>query len=282
MPVDPIGLAFGLAGLPGLFTACLDILDRVSDARSYGEDYHIFVAKLKTERLRFLLWGRGAGLAEGGIPHELLQDPVVREGVCEVMQWVIHCFENSEMVRVRPGGGRIRALLGRRNVVGMVKQAQVGNLALGRTRERGQNTSLDRPRERAVKLQKEASLLMKTKWTLSGKRKAEKMIQQLGWFIDGLYSILPVSPTQHLRPTTLRLQQHLSSDTIVEIPEQLQLPPPEAENILDFATSGAMRNRINHCQVETSMRRRRKTHARRIAAATAGETEKYRVLANER
>jgi hypothetical protein len=38
MPVDPIGLTLGLVSLAGLFTTCLDVLDRISSVKTYGTD----------------------------------------------------------------------------------------------------------------------------------------------------------------------------------------------------------------------------------------------------
>jgi hypothetical protein len=49
--MEPISFTIGVAGLSGLFNASLEVFDRVSDARSYGKGYHMFNAKIKTERI---------------------------------------------------------------------------------------------------------------------------------------------------------------------------------------------------------------------------------------
>ncbi|KAF8252078.1 hypothetical protein K440DRAFT_609914 [Wilcoxina mikolae CBS 423.85] len=64
MPVDPIGLTLGLASLASLFTTCLDVLDRISAAKSYGSDYNLFITKVETERLRLFRWGQAVGLTD--------------------------------------------------------------------------------------------------------------------------------------------------------------------------------------------------------------------------
>ncbi|KAF8540112.1 hypothetical protein BDD12DRAFT_735326, partial [Trichophaea hybrida] len=52
--IEPIGLTIGLASL---FTSTLNILDRISAAKTYGEDYRLFVTKVNIERLRLFRWG---------------------------------------------------------------------------------------------------------------------------------------------------------------------------------------------------------------------------------
>ncbi|KAF8252074.1 hypothetical protein K440DRAFT_636250 [Wilcoxina mikolae CBS 423.85] len=62
-------------GLVSLFTSTLNTLDRLSSVKSYNKDYRLFVTKVNIERVRFFRWGQEVGLAAGGTPHELLQDP---------------------------------------------------------------------------------------------------------------------------------------------------------------------------------------------------------------
>ncbi|KAF8252069.1 hypothetical protein K440DRAFT_609905 [Wilcoxina mikolae CBS 423.85] len=59
MAIDPVGMTLGIAGL---FAASLDVLDRISAAKSYGKDYQLFVAKVEAGRLRLFLWGKAVGL----------------------------------------------------------------------------------------------------------------------------------------------------------------------------------------------------------------------------
>ncbi|KAF8540109.1 hypothetical protein BDD12DRAFT_630874, partial [Trichophaea hybrida] len=55
--VNSVGLTLNLASLASLFTTCLEVLNRISAAKSYGLDHELFVTKVKTERLRFVRWG---------------------------------------------------------------------------------------------------------------------------------------------------------------------------------------------------------------------------------
>ena len=70
--MEPEGLAVGPGGLTSLFSVSLDVLDRISTAKSYGGDYHLFAAKLAIEQRRFFRWGQAVGFTRTQ-QHELLQ-----------------------------------------------------------------------------------------------------------------------------------------------------------------------------------------------------------------
>jgi hypothetical protein len=56
------GLAFGIVGLAGLFTTAIQAFDRVTAAREYSENFHLFVTQVEASRLRIVLWGQSVGL----------------------------------------------------------------------------------------------------------------------------------------------------------------------------------------------------------------------------
>ncbi|KAF8252075.1 hypothetical protein K440DRAFT_636251 [Wilcoxina mikolae CBS 423.85] len=264
MPVDPVGLTLGLASLASLFTTCLDVLDRISSAKSFGSDFTSFVTKVKTQRLRLSRWGHIVQ------QHELLKDPEVHEAVCELLAWAVYHFEDSEgLMKQHRGLPTIGLHSGRSRSLGVV---------------RPQVLMSDNPRARARRLQKEASVLDKMKWAFSGKGKSEKVLQELRWFVDTLHELVPIDITLQLHPLSTSPATELDGTTtlqdiqprIVDFSDQeiLQLPPPAAR---DFETTfhAAIRNR-NHRKLEWRIRRSRKS-ARRIAAGTVDS-----IRANER
>jgi len=103
------------------------------------------------------------GLAPGsGVPYVLLQDFEIREEVREQLAWTIHFFEDSEGIWGRQGGG-------------------------------GQGTGFKFPRDTVGKMQKETSTLGKIMWAFSGKKRAETVLLELGWFVDRLHELVPTS-----------------------------------------------------------------------------------------
>jgi len=241
MPVDPIGLAFGLAGL---YTTSLEVLDRISTAKSYGEDYDLFVTKVEIDRLRLFRWGQAVGLALGGIPHENLQDPAVQRAVCELFRRAICFFEDSEVVKKRHAVETLS-----RGFISFVPE-RIGSLRmLGADRETSLvvATAVDHPRERAGRLQKGTSTLRKVKWAFSGKAKSEKLMQELAWFVDRLHALVPIpGPQLHPHP-----HQATNPPRIAEISEVLPLAPP-AVGIMHL-TSSSGRNRMERRRLESSI-----------------------------
>jgi len=96
--------------------------------------------------------------------------------------------------------------------------------------------------------------IVKVRWAFSGKRKSEKLLQGLGYFVDKLHELVPTSgPRAH---PAIRLP---------EIRERLPLP--------SLAANHAVRLR-DRSLVDLHIRRRKKKHARRMAAAVAADTER--------
>jgi hypothetical protein len=255
--MDPMSIIFGTLGVSGLFSATLDALDRISAAKSYGSDYHLFIAKVATERLRLSRWGRQA------LQNELMQDSEIQNAVCELLAWAIWFFEDSDKLRKRhrrPSRGFITFLPGRSSSMSM-------NTA--------RPPAFNFPRDRVEKLQKEASALRKLKWAFSGKKKSEKLLQELAWFIDRLYALVPTARHQvQMSPPEPEVHEIITPPRPqgVEILQLLPLlPPAESDigNVLHSSfLSGVMRKHIHLLKVESRIRRTRKC-ARRITIGTA-------------
>lgn len=252
--MDPFGITLSIAGL---FAASLDVLDRISAAKSYGNDYQIFVAKVETERLRLFLWGQAVGLtrarrAGDGVSfqqHELLQDPMIREKVCELLRWAIRLFEDSDTVRKRhstsssitiesPTRAFVAFTPGLDSTTGTTNQASPETVAAS-----------NNPRRAGFRLTK-ASAILKIRWALTGKRKSEKLLQDLSWFVNALCELVPPG-----------------------VSEQLSSIPPTASPILRLTARSLAEYRSR--RIESRTRRTRK-HARRIAVSTDKKVHKIR------
>jgi len=155
--MEPVGLTLGVLGVSGLFSAGLEAIDQFLAAKTYGEDYQLFVTKTNLERLRMVRRGQAVGLIQGGVSspqHELLHDPEVRGAVCELLAWVVCFFGDAEGVESRHGvrgSGYITFL------------PRPGSSIIPRA------VNYSYLRERAEKLQKQASAFNKLKWALSRK-----------------------------------------------------------------------------------------------------------------
>jgi len=257
--IDPAGLTLGIAGL---FSTVVEVIDRISAAKSYGDDYQLFVTKVATERLRLSRWGQAVGLARDGVSfqqhdsriqqHEILQDLEVRNAVTELLAWAVRYFEDAEGVLKRNTArkrGFITFLPGR-NALAL----STAGLTV---------SAFKYPRTRARTFQKEASALGKMKWALSGKRKSEKILQGLSWFVDKLHELVPTSAIQQVVLSPAILELAPTSAIPLAPTEPLALPP--TMRLL------GRHSRIEHRKSASTLafRRMRKNHIRLVAAGAA-------------
>ncbi|KAF8252088.1 hypothetical protein K440DRAFT_636263 [Wilcoxina mikolae CBS 423.85] len=203
-----------IVGLTGLFITTLKVIDHILSASTYNEDSHLFVTKVSTKRVHFFLWGQTAGLTGSPQPHELLQDPVVAHEVRKLLEWAIYFFENSEAMteRHRPTRGLITFLPARSS----------------------STTALDHSRGSAVILQRKTSMTGKMKWAFLGKKKCEKLLQEISWFVDKLHELVPTSGIQQHRSDT-PAAANLSSQV-----------PNRPSGLASFGAQHRRPDRVNH------------------------------------
>lgn len=60
--MEPVGLAVGVVGLAGLFSAVLEALDRVQDYKTSSADSKALTAQFNASRVQLEGWGRNTGL----------------------------------------------------------------------------------------------------------------------------------------------------------------------------------------------------------------------------
>ncbi|KAK7956675.1 uncharacterized protein PG986_005897 [Apiospora aurea] len=98
------GLAVGIAGLAGLFSACVDCFELVQRGRYLGKDYHLLETKFNNQWRRLTTWGRPCGL-----PHKeeyaarIFQDEEVRSGVEYTLLQLLVLFQDGDHLNRRYG-----------------------------------------------------------------------------------------------------------------------------------------------------------------------------------
>ncbi|CAI0654143.1 unnamed protein product, partial [Colletotrichum noveboracense] len=76
--MEPVGLAVGIAGLAGLFSTCLEVVEKVDSYRNFKHDSHSLDVQFQAEKRRFEQWGSAVGInkcALSGAHHPALDDP---------------------------------------------------------------------------------------------------------------------------------------------------------------------------------------------------------------
>ncbi|KAH6686453.1 prion-inhibition and propagation-domain-containing protein [Plectosphaerella plurivora] len=161
--MEVVGLGVGVIGLAGLFTACLDALDRVRAFKSYTFDSEASRVQFDGHKLRLEEWGRNVGLKRGqpgSGDHERLRDPETMKLVEDTLN-VIH--------QIIGDGSNQSSLLRRK--AGKLSQAS-GSIT---TRQ-------------------------KLAWALGGKGTRANQVALLGNLINQLHSLVPPPPVNATEP----------------------------------------------------------------------------------
>lgn len=86
--MEVAGLAIGIAGLAGLFSTCLDALEKVDAFRDFGVEYRMLRSQFQADKLLFHRWCENVGFRHGRIDpdhHKDLDDPAIRQVVEEIL-----------------------------------------------------------------------------------------------------------------------------------------------------------------------------------------------------
>ncbi|KAK7403824.1 hypothetical protein QQX98_010395 [Neonectria punicea] len=68
--MEPINFAVGVIGLAGLFSSCLDAVDKVQTYRSFGSDSHVLDTRFTAAKVRLETWGRRVGFIEKALSED--------------------------------------------------------------------------------------------------------------------------------------------------------------------------------------------------------------------
>ncbi|OHW99193.1 ankyrin repeat domain-containing protein 52 [Colletotrichum incanum] len=75
--MEPVGLAVGVVGLAGLFSSCLEAVEKVDSYKNFGRDSRSLATQFDTDKHRFEQWGRAVGFKKGKLSdshHPALDD----------------------------------------------------------------------------------------------------------------------------------------------------------------------------------------------------------------
>lgn len=101
--MEAAGLVVGVAGLAGIFTACVDCYRLVRRGASFDMDYKILETKFNNQEFRLLSWGKACGLVGGTQYESGLDDPALRARVRDTLECISGLFENEKKLSSRFG-----------------------------------------------------------------------------------------------------------------------------------------------------------------------------------
>ena len=155
--MEPVGLAVGLVGLAGLFSTCLDAVDRFDSWRNFADDSRLLQTLVEGQKLRLKRWGHAVGFDHGVVSekhHSALDDPKMLAGI------------RGNLLEIR-------------NICSNVDATLPNNL---------ENHSPAQPR---ANLPLE-SRRVKLKWALRDKAKVTEKVQMLSTLVQNLHDLVPL------------------------------------------------------------------------------------------
>ncbi|KAL8731569.1 MAG: hypothetical protein Q9181_004255 [Wetmoreana brouardii] len=181
--MESAGLAIGIAGLAGAFTACVDCFEYVQLGRHFGQDYGRCLLKLDTARLRMSRWGMAMGLGpQANVKQEITVSGEELRLVQSLLEQILGSFEDAERVSER-----------------FKKHTSVQSAGSDDLRVYNANSDLDPEyrrlhltmRELAAQRQDRTSVRKKAAWALYEKKRFERLIDDLVGFTSQLIDLFP-------------------------------------------------------------------------------------------
>ncbi|KAI2633858.1 hypothetical protein GGS21DRAFT_115997 [Xylaria nigripes] len=169
--MEPAGLAIGVLGLAGIFSTCLDIVEKWDSYKEFGVESKALMARFVSDRALFVEWGERTGLAKGRLEnkyHRTFDRPPTREAVGKVLKSI----EDIE--------------LGISNSTFTPPQIYVPNgpLAQGKSVLREDTQLNNHPGM--------ASRMVKLKWALRNKARFIALIDSFNKLVQNLYNLVPL------------------------------------------------------------------------------------------
>ncbi len=165
--MEATGLAVGLAGL---FSTCLDIIEKIDYYRDFGVESRSLIAQFEADQVRFREWGKQVGISDASCRehrHQALNDPVISSAVEKILQSIKEIDEDAEK---NSASGQATSGPGSRRSYG---GAQV---------ERFRGATSRRSR---------------ISWTLRGRSRFLAMAQSFAALVQRLYDLVPPGSNRH-------------------------------------------------------------------------------------
>ncbi|KAL7909517.1 ankyrin repeat-containing domain protein [Trichoderma velutinum] len=167
--MNPINFTLGAIRLPGLFSTCLDLIERIDDYRHFKADERALAIQFSSHRLRLKKWGNCLGLDQEAA--ELCQERHEALADSETLQTVHHIIDIAQdILSVRQG-------LPAQNF-GSPSDVQTGPLFAGDLAEQSRTGRVSRK--------------AKFMWALKGKGRREDQVELLGKLVQHLYTLVPL------------------------------------------------------------------------------------------
>lgn len=191
---EAIGLVLGVAGIAGLFNACIEAISLFHASRSHGRDFEIIMTRLEIEKTLFLQWAERVGIlraGNNGPDHDnRLNNPRTHSAVANALSCILHLLTDAE--RLRSNYGVVSSYL-------TLDIAEEGTTVRDSSRIGVFANSYRQLQVRMRIRQGGVGHRLRTRWAICDREKRfSALVNELKAFVQSLNDLLPASE-QHQR-----------------------------------------------------------------------------------
>jgi hypothetical protein len=181
--MEAVGLAVGVVGLAGLFSACIDCFELVQRGRYHGKDYLLLETKFTNQRLRLTSWGRACGFLDSGSIDDQFGEEQIEAPIKATLTHLITLFTDGQALRSKYG---LKDDQQAQSILALVP-ASFGALVPSNFSSKSRlGQKLHELRRTTYRTQKDAKLGSKVRWAIENRSKFTELIRDTKDLIDDL------------------------------------------------------------------------------------------------
>lgn len=181
--VEPFSASFAIAGLPGMFNACVESFDYIQLGHHFGTHYENSLMKLSLARLRLSRWGESVQIN--------LQDAT------KAQMRLAGQFSLDDQKQVGDILGNILALFADAERVADKYSYKAAKNAENSPLHEGSDELLQKMKELVIRRrQKQTNILRKTGWVLYDQKQFNRLLEDITEFVGALEELFPATTTQ--------------------------------------------------------------------------------------
>lgn len=178
--MEIVGLAVGVAGLAGLFGACIGAMEHLQSYKTAGHQSSYIIAAFDANKLLFRKWANGVGIAENkleDVHHPDLDDAAVALVVGKILSSICNICKMTDSISSK--------LLLKSLDSEMFSLKKTSGFPQGHLINMKNTQSLDSRRARVS-------------WALGGKTNLTAQVESFGLLVGKLYEIIPIGAEKEI------------------------------------------------------------------------------------
>lgn len=170
--MDPVSLTLGIAGLAGLFSTCLDVIEKASLYKNFNSEHYLIHTQYEADRVLFQLWAQKVGIGKlrpQDTHHEYLDNPEIASIVQRILSSIQGIFTKTMS-----------------ELSDMELSSKTGTMEFLKV-----NDHLAQYSAQTLSSQAAASKRHKVRWAFGGRDKSMERARMFSEMVSRLYMLVP-------------------------------------------------------------------------------------------